>query len=348
MGKGAQDSRPPSVSDVARLAGVSVSTAARVVRKDAIRVSPELVERVERAARTIGYAPNAMAQGLRRGRLMSVGLIVGDMLNPYFGEIAEAVTMEANARSMVAIVSNMQRDQDLEIQLARSLWEHRVSGLILASGSSGDRAHLVTFGRLIDQIQRSGTAVVALAPRESAIPTISVDNAAVGVLIAERLLALGHRRIGVVGGEARNLTYRERVAGLAGALARAGVAPVIVDTESSVEAGKLGAEAVLQQEPRTTAIVGTSDPLALGVAKRLVQLGRDVPREVSVVGIGNTLYASLNSPALTTVDVKLAEAGRAAVSYVLSESDPELPFEAPHFVPAFVDGGTLAVAPAAP
>jgi LacI family transcriptional regulator len=332
--------RPPSLTDVARLGGVSVSTAARVLRDDETHVSAELAERVRLAAVQIGYVPNIVAQGLRRGRLGSVGLIVGDILDPYFGEIAESVTIEANAYSMLAMVSNMQRDRRLEIRHAQSLWQYQVSGLILAAGASIEAEERDELTVLLNRIRHSGTVVVALAPQSAAIPTFSVDNRAVGDMIASRLLALGHRRIGVVGDQ-HNLTYRERLTGIEAALARAGVVPAIAHGEYTLQAASSGTDQLLSAMPDVTAIVGASDRVAQGVARRLEELGRRIPDDVAIVGIGNTEYAHMRMPSLATVDVKLAESGRAAVAYIASQTGKPVDPGPMTLKAEFVEGGTL-------
>src|SRR5262249_8391733 len=124
--------RSPTIIDVAREADVSVSTAARVLRRSGYPVKLALQNRVRKAAAKIGYVPNLLARNLRGGDHPFVGLIVGYMHDPFFGAIAQAVTDQANAESLMAIVSNMQRNPQLEIELCQRLWEHRVAGLILS------------------------------------------------------------------------------------------------------------------------------------------------------------------------------------------------------------------------
>jgi Transcriptional regulators len=340
-GKATPSSVTPSLPQIAARAGVSLSTASRVLRDGPTRVSPELSERVRRAADEFGYVPNLVAQSLRQGRQASIGLVVGDMLDPYFGEIAEAVTLEANSSSLLAMVSNMQRDRRLELEHCRRLWGHRVTGLVLAAGAYVDSPYRDELATVIRRMQATGIVVVALAPRDIDVPTICVDNEEVGGLVASRLVAEGHRRIGLVGGSEKNVTQRLRLAGIRRTLAVAGVEPVVVHKEFSVEAGAQGLEEILQLEPRVTAVIGGSDRVAYGIMTRLRELGRRIPEEVSVVGIGDTTLARVASPRLTTVDVKLAESGRAAVRYIVAREAGTEWTEPMRLQAALVEGATV-------
>lgn len=330
--------------EVAARANVSISTAARVLRGSRYPVSAELVARVRKAAEELGYVPNVLARSLRHGRQASVGLIVGNMLDPYFATISEAVTARATNASLVALVCNMQRDPALEVALCERLWGYRVAGLILASGGTARADHRAAFDAVVKRMLDDGVAVVALAPRGQRLPTIGVDNEQVGEMIAEELLRLGHREIGVIGGPQDNLTQRARLSGLRRALARAGARDTVVHGPYTLAAGAAGVDTLLATNPALTAIVGGSDTVALGVIRRLEERGIPVPEEISVVGIGATSLAELARPGLATVDVRLAEAAALAVDYVQARfGDPGLSAPAP-LAPRFVAGPSLALA----
>ena len=143
-----------TLHDVAQAAGVSVSTAARVLRGSDYPVADELQQRVRAAAERLRYVPNLLAKRLRGGAHPSIGLIVGNMLDPYFGEIAQAVTVAAQRRSLLAIVANMQRDPQLELGMIRELWEHRVNGLILAGGGFDQITHKNDLASILRQVRR--------------------------------------------------------------------------------------------------------------------------------------------------------------------------------------------------
>src|SRR5262245_38791031 len=156
-----------TIADVAREAGVSVSTAARVLRGSSYPVAEALSVRVHDAALRLGYVPNLIARNLRSGGAGTgaLGLIVGDMREPYYGEIAAVVTAEAFAASSLAVVANMHRDPVLEIGQCRRLWEHRINGLILAGGGFDQMTYAAELKELLGNLQRSGVVIVSLSER---------------------------------------------------------------------------------------------------------------------------------------------------------------------------------------
>lgn len=332
-----------TIVDVAKAADVSVSTAARVLRGSEYRVAPVLQQRVRAAAENLGYVPNLMARNLRGGEHKFLGLIVGNMVDPYFGEIAESATEQARASSLLAIVSNMQRDPQLEIELCRQLWEQRVSGLILAGGGFDQWTYRDQLRDVTDRMTRSGTVVVSLAPRELDVPTFSVDNHAVGRSLAGYVISRGHREIGLLFGPPKSQLTQQRLRGVKDVLAECGMTAPVLHSDYGVRSGGEMLRSLLESKPKLTAVITSADSLALGVMHALQESGRDVPGDVSVVGIGNTVFARMAIPRLTTVDVSVGECGRAAVAYIaarLSEIEAEVPSPLPI---ALVEGASVSV-----
>ncbi len=176
-----QRQRSPTLADVASSAGVSVSTAGRVLRDEGWPVEESLKERVRVAADLLGYVPNVMARTLRAGAPAMVGLVIGNMLDPYYGEIAEAVTCHSEHTSrMLTMVCNMQRDPRLELDYCRRLWEHRVAGLVLAGGGFDQFTHHDELAALVEKMERGGVVVATLSPRDLDVPSFHVDNTEVG------------------------------------------------------------------------------------------------------------------------------------------------------------------------
>lgn len=309
--------KPATLVDVARRAGVSVSTAARVLRAGEHRVDPQLARRVLDASLELGYVPNRVARNLRGGQPGLVGLIVGDMLDPYFAMISEVVTLQADVANLVALVANMKRDSAREIELCEKLWEYRVSGLILSGGGFDQMEHQAELAAIVDRMKASGVVLVSLSERHLDIPTFSVDNRAVGRLLAEHVLDRGHRDIAVVFGPQRSLVTQRRVESVLEVLAGEGIRPQVQYVEYTPEEGAWVAQRlVLDAAQPPTAIIAGSDSLATGITARLTEAGVRVPDAVSVMGVGNTYRAELAVPPLTTVDVAVPEAAHAAVEYL--------------------------------
>ncbi|HSI40726.1 MAG TPA: LacI family DNA-binding transcriptional regulator [Xanthobacteraceae bacterium] len=324
-------SSAPTLADVAREAGVSVSTAARVLRDDSYPVDKGLATAVREAAGRLSYVRNIHARNLRGGLPTMVGLIVGDMLDPYYGEIAEAVTLRAESEhSLSAIVCNMQRDALLEIKYCQQLWEHRVGGLILAGGGFDQWSHFDKLAELVGQLQAAGVVVVSLTPRGLNVPTFAVNNEDLGRLMAEELVRWGHKRIGILLGSSHSEATQQRLRGAMQELARAGAGFIIEHSEYNARAGAETIEKMLRKHPDLTGVLVGSSAMAVGVLGRLTDLGISVPRDFSVICAGKTMMTTWSSPKLTTVDLSLAVSGRKAIDYIAAvtrgdavDSDPE-------------------------
>src|SRR5262245_10811785 len=317
-GRNARRHRSPTLGDVAASAGVSVSTAARVLRDQGWPVEPRLRERVLAAAAELSYVPNVMARTLRAGAPALIGLVTGNMLDPYYGEIAEAVTRYAEATSkMLVMVCNMQRDPQLELDYCRRLWEHRVAGLILSAGGFDQFLLSVRLAELIARMERSGVGVSTLTPRKIDIPTFSVDNEEVGRMAADAMLAHGHREIGIIVGPIVNIVLQQRIQGIAARCEAAGVRPHLVETDALGLPWILPAVADLfRKRPQTTGLIAASGTTSINGVYAVTATGRSVPHDVSVVGVGGGALDQWNTPRLTRIDLALEECGRAALDYM--------------------------------
>lgn len=333
----------PTLSDVARVASVSVSTAGRVLREADYPVDPDLRERVTAAAARLGYVPNVLARTLRGGISPAVGLVVGDMLDPYYGEIAEAITERAeSAHSLVAIVCNMQRDPLLEIKYCQQLWEHRVGGLILAGGGFDQWSHFGRLSALVQQMVRAGIAVATLSPRNlEPARAYCVDNERVGAMLGQSLLDQGHGRIGVLLGPPQGEVTQHRLRGITRVLTGAGARFQVLHSSYSPLSGQEGTRSLLQADREITGIVAGSDAMALGVCQELQRMGRRVPHDASVVSVGDTLLARWTTPRLTTIDVRLADCGRMALDYVVAQMRKAPPPAPAPLEPLLVPGDSL-------
>ncbi len=306
----------PTLIDVAREARVSVSTAARVMRSSSYPVAEELQKRVRLAAAKLGYVPNLLAKKLRGGAHPSIGLIVGNMQDPFFSAIAQNVTIAANEESLLAIVANMQRDPKLEIAMVRELWEHRVNGLILAGGGFDQISHREELGELVDQLKRSGIVVVSLSERGISAPVFSTDHERVGEMLAQVALDNGHSQIGVAAGPQNSFVTRQRLKGIARVLDKAKIRPIVIHTEFGITGGVDIARQLLKANKEITAVLANADTHGVGIVQELFRQGYRVPDDISVISAGNTYYARLCTPQLTSIDIRLNECCKAAVCYI--------------------------------
>ncbi len=338
-----------TLADVAQHAGVSVSTAARTLRDANSKVDPTLAAKVLAAAKELDYVPNLVARSLRGGGPATVGLVVGDMLDPYYGEIAESITEAAESDyGMAAIVSNMQRSPLLEIQQCRQLWSHRVAGLILAGGGFDQRTNFDEFARTIAQIQRSGVAVVSLAPRGLPdLPVFAVDNRRVGSMMVERLAGAGHRRFGVLTGPMSSEATRQRVSGITDAIGELGGEVEVLHGDYTTDSGEALATQLFAARSSATAIIAGADAVAFGVLAAARHWGRRVPEDVSLISTGSTRLGRLVSPTITSIDLHLSEFGRLALGHIESMVNGSVSTGETTIEPTLVEGESIA-APARP
>jgi len=306
-----------SITEVARLAGVSIATASRVVSEADYPVSAHTRARVLLAARELDYVPNALARGLLKSQIPVVGVIVHDTTDPYFAEIVRGVEDAAESSGYLVITCSSEREGAREASYVRLLRSMRAAGVIFAGSGMDDEASIEELPRHVAALQGSGAAVVHLSPHALGEPEISVDNQGGLAAMVDALVGLGHRRIAFLAGPHTLYVARERLAGYRRALAAAGInidERLIVDTGFSAEAGARAVDQLLATgaKPGTdfTAILCANDLLALGTLQRLHELGIDVPDDVSVAGFDDIPVAQMTAPSLSTVRLPLREMGR--------------------------------------
>ncbi len=297
--------------DVARLAGVSVSTVSRALAQ-AEHVSAETRERVAAAAVRLGYRPNPTARGLRMGRTQTLGLLVPDLENPYFASVTKGVQARARAAGYGLFVADSEEDAPTEPELVRE-FSQRVDGVLLASPRSDDETLL----RAVE-----GVPAVLVSRDVEGLSSVAVDDADGSAQALGHLHALGHRRIGVAAGPGNSWSGRRRVDGLRAAAEQLdGVTLVELGSFPPYFSGGFAAadHAVAAD---VTGVVAFNDLMALGILDRLRGRGVRVPEDMSVVGFDDVPVATLVSPALTTVHVPRAGLGRRAVDLLVAALDP--------------------------
>jgi LacI family transcriptional regulator len=333
----------PTLVDVARVAGVSVSTAGRVMRDDGWPVDPDMRDRVRETAAQLGYVPNIAARTLRVGAPALVGLVAGNMLDPYYGEIAEAVTRHAEAaHPMMAMVCNMQRDPLLELKYCRQLWGHRIAGLILAGGGFDQVTYRDELAIILEQMTKSGVVVTLLSPRDLDAPQFCVDNRLVGEMAAAELIRHGHRQVGIAIGRVQNLVRRQRLEAMTAAFDAAGVRYTVLeptlpgDPEAAVSDS-------LAKNRDITALVASTHMISMGIINEVQRVGLSVPDDISVVAIGNAKLLEWSTPRLTHIDLNLEACGRAALDFIAARVSGQQAESAtsPIILPKLVTGNSV-------
>lgn len=304
-----------TVKDVAKLAEVSISTVSRVLTGNA-PVSAALRARVIVAIDELGYRPNALARGLRMRRTAVIGLILPDISNPFFGQLARVIEEAANLRGYAILLCNSQNSRERELQYLDLLRGQQVDGL-LAVTSGAIHAHLDEFSK------STGAAALALDRRipEFDGPWLGADPHPGAREAVAHLLALGHRNIGVVRGVEGSVSSDDRYAAIVRAMVEHGL-PAERWTrggEYTLETGKEAGIALarLPDDERPTAVITTSEFSAYGLIEEVSRHGLVVPEDLSVVGYDNTSFAEIFRPALTVIAQPIERLGTLAVEKIL-------------------------------
>jgi LacI family transcriptional regulator len=302
-----------SLADISRRAGVSIATASRVLNGSAHPVSAATRGRVVQAADELGYRPSELARALVKRTSRIIGVIVGDIVDPYFAEIARGVEDVAARRGHLTMVCNSDRRPAAELAHLAVLRDYHAAGVVFAgSGYEQDSRELAA---AVEELQGRGAAVVALAARDLECPHVLVDNRAAARDATDHLLALGHRRIAFVEGPAGLHTSAQRLEGFESAIAAAGADAVRLPGGFEYEAGDRAAAELLAAGVLPDAVLAVNDEVAIGLLTGLRRGGVAVPADVSVAGIDDTRPARLVD--LTSVSLPLHELGEMAARAIL-------------------------------
>ncbi|MGH3588765.1 MAG: LacI family DNA-binding transcriptional regulator [Pseudonocardia sp.] len=309
-----------SLAEVSRVAGVSVSTASRVLTGSKHPISAATRARVLAAAEQVGYSPSALARALvsRTSRLM--GVLVSDIGNPYFSVIARGVDDVATREGFVTMLSNVDRRNGTEIARVQTMRDYRAAGVIFAGSGFVDDPQAAELAAAVRHAQEQGIRAVALAVRDLDCPVIAVDNRAAAYDLTDHLVALGHRRIAFIEGRAGMINSELRREGFLACMRDAGLAGLaeVQPGGFDYEAGHAATLRLIAHPPVPDAILAANDEAAVGALNALRQARLDVPGTVSVAGIDDLRVARFVG--LTTVSVPLYEMGAMAARHIVEAS----------------------------
>jgi DNA-binding LacI/PurR family transcriptional regulator len=309
------------MQDIARAAGVSQSTVSRVLNDTptSVPIAAETRERVQEVAHRLGYRPNPLARGLRGARTMLLGVIVRDITDPFFATAIEALSTEALARGYNVVLGSAHSKADEAIAL-RAVLETRHCDAIVLLGDMRDEP------KFLEDLRASQTPVIALwhGSEFEGVPTVNIDNRAGVVFALDHLFGLGHRRIAFVGGRPLGDIRERRTAFLDYLAAKGVVVPddQVIDTTNDPDGGDAALRRLMALDEPPTAVVCSTDHLAIGVLHAAADMDIDVPDRLSVVGFDDISVARYLVPPLTTVIMPMAEMTAIAARLAMDEPEP--------------------------
>ena len=319
--KGRAASKPvwrATMKDVAAQLGISISTVSRALNNNPA-LSPKTIERVRNAAERSRYIRNNVARGLALKRSQLIGLIVSDISNPFFAEIARGAYDAAQSQGYVLTLASTGRNVEKEEELSKALLEYRVDGLILAGGTMGAE-HL-------KRLRAKGVPfVVGGRPPVEGIPTVTVDNVAIGYQATKYLIDLGHKEIAFVSGPPESAASQQRLMGYEHAMYGHKLNPTVVDGDFTMKRGFSLATELSAKKKHPSATLAANDLMAIGLILGLSNLGFRVPEYMSVAGCDDIPMAALITPTLTTMKVPMYEIGSRAMERLIAilKGDGEL------------------------
>lgn len=297
------------IREVARLAGVSPATVSRVMNGTA-HVEEEKRRRVQKVIEETGFKPNEVARALFKRSSRVIGVIVPDIVNPFFNEMAKAIEGEAYRQGYRMMLCCSENRAEKERESIRILVQMNADGIILMTNNE----------EVEQDVKASAIPVVLLdrqLPRSCGIACIQADNYEGGKLAAEYLIRCGCRQLINVCGPRRFSSARQRYLGYEEVCRRYGREIRTLECEYSFEAGVQAGKEILERWPEADGIMACDDMVAAAICKVLKKAGRQIPDEVQLIGFDGVAFGTMFAPELTTVAQPIDEMGKAAVEWII-------------------------------
>ncbi len=295
-----------TIKDVAKLAAVSVATVSRYLN-DSGYVSAEAKKAIEQAIAALNYKPNHIARSLSKKQMQTIGLIVPDIMNPFFPEIARAIEDTALKEGYTVILCNSDEQAQKELQYIETLQQNYIAGFIIATNQLPKEHYhqlnlpVVLLDRVID----------------SSVPSVTSQNEYGAQLATAHLVSKGAKEIAFFSGPRQLEPVQQRLAGFMKETANENMKTHIFESSFDfLEAEKVAYEA-LQQNPAIDAVFASSDIIAIGVLKAAHKLGKEVPADLQIIGFDGIALGEMITPAITTVAQNIYALGESATKMLI-------------------------------
>jgi len=309
--------KPSTIYDVAKEAGVSIATVSNAINGKG-RVSKKTHDEIMRVMERLNFQPSVIASALMGKKTYTIGLLIPDVSNPFFSEIARAVEDFAHSEGYSVIVcSTDNRDERIE-KYIRLLEQKNVDGILIGTG--------VENADILTQLSEKSFPIVMIA-REAAdisVHSVLTDDFKGGTMAAEHLLQKGHVSMAVLSENVKVSSSFERVRGFRFGLFEAGITlpnDDILSCESNIKDGKRAAATLIRKAERPTALFCCNDLLAIGALQAAKEAGLQVPEQLSIIGFDDTILSTVTNPALTTIAQPMDQMVKLAFGLLISSDD---------------------------
>ncbi|MBM7615193.1 LacI family DNA-binding transcriptional regulator [Alkaliphilus hydrothermalis] len=285
-----------NIKDVARKAGVSISTVSRVINESKV-VKPETYKKVMKVIEELGYKPNAIARSLKVKNTKTIGILIPDISNQFYPEVVRGIEDIANMYQYNIFLCNTDLDYEKEIKYFDALAEKQVDGVIFIGN--------IVSEELYKRFITYEIPVVSIGATPEAIPSVTIDYEGASKAMVKYLIQKGHQRIAMISGNGNDpVVGIARLEGYKKALMESNISIVnelILEGGSRFKHGYEAAIKLLEMDEPPTAIFVANDEMAIGTIRAALENGYSIPEELAIVGFDNIDMASKIYPALTTV-----------------------------------------------
>lgn len=302
-----------SIIDIAKNAGVSISTVSRVLngKADQFRISKKSQQKVKETARRLNYVPNQFAANLKSGKSNTIALIIPSLSNPFFAEIASEINAEIRNRGYITIIGDSDENTDTENEELLQLQSRNIEGLVIAPSSQNWKS--------IKKLHDRGLPVICIDRYfdDQDIPYVSTDNYEGAVMATRHLIEQGHTRIACIQGVQHSVPNKLRIQGYMDTMMQSHIKKYHISGDGfSVENGYKETKLLLQQKERPTAIFTLSNTIAMGCMKALKEENLRIPDDISIITFDDHPYLDYLETPLTCITQPTREICRLAVKYL--------------------------------
>lgn len=306
-------SQKVNIVDIAKKAGVSISTVSRVLngKAEQFRISEKSQQRVRETAKKLNYVPNQFAANLKSGKSNTIALIIPSLSNPFFAEIASEINAEVRNRGYITIIGDSDENMETENEELLQMQSRNIEGLVIAPSSQT--------GKSIKRLYDQGVPVVCIDRyfENLDIPYVSTDNYEGAMMGTHHLIEHGHSEIACIQGVQNSVPNKLRIQGFKDAMKEAGIKDYIISgDEFSIQNGYKETKLLLQMKKPPTAIFALSNTIAIGCVKALREENIQVPEHISIITFDDHPFLDYLATPLTCITQPTREICRLAVKYL--------------------------------